>query len=94
MSRQTWGIWLILFAVLALWLYNTGRAQAVLAVIKDPANLQVVQGGTTGSGGTGGQSSNPITSMIQGVFNSLIPGLGGIAGQVGGILGGIFGGGQ
>lgn len=82
------GIALILLTLTALWLYNTGRLEAALAVIKDPSakpgKTQYVAGlGTTSADGT-----TPDTTGIAGIGGSTPP----ISGDLGSILGDIFGG--
>lgn len=90
LAMRTAGIALILLALTALWLYNTGRLEAVLSVVKDPAYKP---GKTEYVSGLG---TIPIdTSGIGGIFGS---GGFGTPPIVGGgtdwlsTLGGIFGG--
>lgn len=53
--RQASGAALVIVAIAALWVYNTGRATAVVAAIKDPNAVQprASAGGTNTAGGSG-----------------------------------------
>lgn len=67
--KNTAAIGLILFGVSALWLYNSGRAAAILSVIKDPNYLPPSSGTKQmallaalrgyGQGGSGGGGREP-----------------------------------
>lgn len=73
--KNTGAIFLILFGLFGLYLYNTGRAAAIVQVLKDPASPP-----------TTGQRLNVMPIDTTGVT---LPGKGFDLGNVGSILGGI-----
>jgi hypothetical protein len=75
--KQSAGIFLILFALFALYLYNTGRAEAIIGVLKDPnytspANLPAVKtlSSVNGNGGfdIGGIAGGILGDILGGFF--------------------------
>lgn len=81
--RNGIGLFVIIFALFAIWAYNSGRAQAFLTVLKTPpgvpatlssaapisstATSNVASTGNTGIGGVLSGLVNPIES-IAGIF--------------------------
>lgn len=63
------GVSIILIALTALWLYNTGRLDAVLGVIKDPSYKPARTG--VGAGGTSAGSINTDPLGINGILNGI-----------------------
>ena len=60
--KQDAGLFLIIGSLFALWLYNTGRASAMIAVIKNPSTApSLFAGGPTGTGTPGHPGSGGYT---------------------------------
>ena len=89
---RTAGVALILLAFAALWLYNTGRLEAILGVIHDPnfqpAKTQFVAG--LGTVPTGASSGVGDLFGAGGLSTPPIAGTGDALGSIGQIFGGIL----
>ena len=58
--KSSAGLLIIIFALFALWSYNTGRAAAILAVIKNPTN-----------NATGNVTAVNVPGVVSGIINKL-----------------------